>query len=175
VKSKKAKPESKPTERSVLDMTDVQARSFLLKPESYCRLELPPYFDFGRVLRRVEKFLSVKPLDRSKLKLRSVEDVNHTVYSNKDGRYAWRPIQIIHPVLYVDLVHLMTEPKAWRDIRSRFAEFAKEPKIRCLSIPQKSLTKRKDQGVQILHWWQKIEQASTEHVNLYYSPNFPED
>ena len=29
-----------------------------------------------------------------------------------------------------------------------------------MSIPQESLTKRKDQGAQILHWWQGIEQAS---------------
>jgi hypothetical protein len=31
-----------------------------------------------------------------------------------------------------------------------------------LSIPQESLTSRKDQGAQILHWWQGIEQASIE-------------
>ncbi|NOU10226.1 MAG: RNA-directed DNA polymerase [Nitrospira sp.] len=54
----------------------------------------------------------------------------------------------------------MTESKHWAAIWSRFGEFTKEPKIRCLSIPQESLTKRKDQGAQILHWWQGIEQAS---------------
>jgi hypothetical protein len=59
-------------------------------------------------------------------------------------------------------VILLTEPKAWADIQARFAEFAKDPKIRCLSIPQESLTRRKDQGAQILHWWQGIEQAAIE-------------
>ena len=138
------------TDRSVLDMPAKLARAFFLKPESYCRLDLPPYFDFGRVLRPVEKFLLAKPLASLKLKPRNFEDVNYTIYSNKDGRYAWRPFQLIHPVIYVDLLNLMTEPKAWADIRSRFAGFAKDPKIRCLSIPQESLTKRKDQGAQIL-------------------------
>jgi hypothetical protein len=56
----------------------------------------------------------------------------------------------------------MTDPKAWADIRTRFADFSKESRIKCLSIPQESLTKRKDQGAQILHWWQGIEQASIE-------------
>lgn len=162
LKGKKTSPKRRPTERSVLAMTAKQARAFFLKPESYCRLDLPPYFDFGRVLRPVEKFVTGKPLASLKLKPRSVEDVNYTIYSNKDGRYAWRPFQLNHPVIYVDLVHLMTEPKAWAEILSRFADFAKDPKVRCLSIPQESLTKRKDQGAQILHWWQGIEQASIE-------------
>jgi hypothetical protein len=56
----------------------------------------------------------------------------------------------------------MTERKAWADIRSRFTTFQEDPKIMCLSIPQESLRKRKDQGAQILHWWQGIEQASIE-------------
>lgn len=153
-------PKRGPTDRSVFDMSASHARAFFLKPESYCRLDLPPYFDFRRLLRPVDKFLRIKPLGSLKLKPRDVEDVNYTIYSNKDGRYAWRPFQLIHPVIYVDLVHLMTESKAWAAIRSRFDDFSKEPKIRCLSLPQESLTKRKDQGAQILHWWQGIEQAS---------------
>lgn len=143
-------------------MSAKEARAFFLKPESYCRLDLPPYFDFRPVLRGVEKFLAAKPLASLKLKPRSCEDVNYTIYSNKDGRYAWRPFQLIHPVIYVDLVNLLTEPKAWAEIQARFAEFAKNPKIRCLSIPQESLTKRKDQWAQIFHWWQGIEQTSIE-------------
>jgi RNA-directed DNA polymerase len=162
LKAKTTKPRAKRTERSVLDMSAKAARAFFLKPESYCRLDLPPYFDFRLVLRRVEKLLSAKPLASLKLKSRSCEDVNYTIYSNKDGRYAWRPFQLIHPVIYVDLVNLLTEPKTWTDIRTRFDEFSQDPRIRCLSIPQESLTKRKDQGAQILHWWQGIEQASIE-------------
>ena len=160
VSGKTVRPKRGPTDRSVLDMSARQARAFFLKPESYCRLDLPPYFDFGRLLRPVEKFLTIKPLASLKLKPRDFEDVNYTIYSNKDGRYAWRPFQLIHPVLYVDLAHSMTESIAWAAIRSRFQEFSKDPKIRCLSIPQESLTKKKDQGAQILHWWQGIEQAS---------------
>lgn len=174
MKITRIKLKNKPVERSVLDMTAKQARSFFLKPESYCRLDLPDYFDFGRVLRSVENFLIRKPLASLKLRPRSCDDVNYTIYSNKDGRYAWRPFQLIHPVIYVDLVNRMTEPGAWFFIRSRFAEFAKDPRISCLSIPQESLLKRKDQGAQILHWWQGVEQASIE-LALDYNYAFHAD
>jgi len=162
VKFEASKIKKRQAERSVLDLSANAARAFFLKPESYCRLDLPPYFDFRSILKQVTKFLAANPQTCLKHNARSFEDVNYTIFSNKDGRYAWRPFQLIHPVLYVDLVNRLTEPKAWAEIQSRFDEFDKDPKIRCLSIPQESLTKRKDQGAQILHWWQGIEQASIE-------------
>jgi hypothetical protein len=155
-----AKPKRRPTGRSVLKLSDKQARAFFLKPESYCNLDLPPYFDFRPLLRDVEKFLAKKPYDSLNLNPRSYEDVNYTIYSNKDGRYAWRPFQLIHPVLYVRLVNILTEGENWSLINSRFDEFQQDPNIRCLSIPQQSLTERKDRGAQILQWWQGIEQAT---------------
>jgi len=158
---KKAKPK-KPAERSVLQMTAKQARSFFLKPESYCRVDLPQYFDFGRVLRPVTKYLESKSLSSVSKKPWDHEDVNYTIYSNKDGRYAWRPFQLIHPAIYVEFTKVMTEPTAWKHIRARFADFGENSKIRCLSIPIASLTKRKDQAAQVLNWWQGIEQASIE-------------
>lgn len=133
MKAKRAKPGSKPAERSVLELTAKQARAFFLKPESYFRLDLPRYFDFGRVLRPVDKFLAKNSLASFKFKPRLFDDVNYTIYSNKDGRFAWRPFQLIHPAIYVDLAHLLTEPTAWAEIRSRFAVFANDPKIKCLA------------------------------------------
>jgi len=162
MKAKTTNPKRRCADRSILSLSESAARAFFLKPESYCRLDLPPYFDFRPVLQQVETFLAAKPLASLRLKPRSCEDVNYTIYSNKDGRYAWRPFQLIHPVIYVHLANLLTEPKTWAEIQTRFAEFGKDPKIRCLSIPQESLSKRKDQGAQILHWWQGIEQASLE-------------
>ena len=100
--------------------------------------------------------------------------MNYTIYSNKDGRYAWRPFQLIHPAIYVDLVNRVTTPATWTRIKERFAEFSNDRKIQCLSIPQESLTKRRDQGAQVLHWWQGIEQASIE-LALDYNHVFHAD
>lgn len=146
--------------RTVIDMSAGAARTFLLKPESYSRLELPPYLTFAPVLKKTDRRLSMKPLAERKLRPQEAEGVNYTIYSNKDGQYAWRPVQLINPVLYVDLVKCITEPAAWRGIQARFREFAREPKVLCLSLPQESSTKRRDQGAQILRWWQEVEQAS---------------
>lgn len=143
-------------------MSAVRARAFFLKPESYCRLDLPPYFDFGRIVRPVVAFLKSNSLSSASSKPRDHEGVNYTIYSNKDGRYAWRPFQLIHPAIYVDLTKQITETAAWTHIQKRFSEFSKNPKIRCLSIPIASLTKRKDQAALVLNWWQGIEQASIE-------------
>ena len=156
---KKAKP---PVDRSVLAMTANQARTFFLKPESYCRLDLPPYFDFGRILRPVNAFIGENSLSSASSKPHEHEGVNYTIYSNKNGRYAWRPFQLVHPAIYVELTRQMTEPVAWKHIQDRFAAFAKNLNICCLSIPRESLTRRKDQAAQVLNWWQGIEQASIE-------------
>lgn len=79
------------SEQSVLAMTPRQACAFFLKPESYCRVEFPPYLDFGRVLSPVKTFLDSKLLSSASSKPRDHEGVNYTIYSNKDGRY--RPIR----------------------------------------------------------------------------------
>jgi RNA-directed DNA polymerase len=119
----KLKKPKKRVDRSVLEMNAKQARAFFLKPESYCRVDLPPYFDFGRVLRPLDKLLLKSPLPTLGLKPRSVEGVNYTIYSNKDGRYAWRPFQLIHPVIYVAFVHRLTESATWNAFRNRFSDF----------------------------------------------------
>jgi len=164
----------KPIDRSVLNMTARQANAFFLKPESYCRVDLPQYFDFGRVLRPVKTFLRSNELRSASTSARDHDSVNYTIYSNKDGRYAWRPFQLIHPAIYIELTNQITDPVAWEHIKNRFATFANDPRIRCLSIPLASSTKRKDQAVQVLNWWQGIEQASIE-LSLDYNHVFHAD
>ncbi|RMG98557.1 MAG: RNA-directed DNA polymerase [Chloroflexi bacterium] len=154
-----AKFKDKMRETSVLDMRANQARTFFLKSESYCSLDLPPYFDFGTIIKAINKKFNDAP---PALRPEKSRGANYIIYSNKDGRFAWRPFQLIHPVIYVDLVRRITEPNAWAKIKERFKKFGRDEKIRCLSIPQESRTKQKDQAAQIYHWWQGIEQKSIE-------------
>lgn len=151
-----------PTARPVLDLSAKQARAFFLRPESYFSLDLPLYFDFAPVLADVAKYLTYHTLSSASSNPRPHDDVNYTIYSNKDGRYAWRPFRLIHPAMYVDLVNMVTEPEAWAQLGTRFTEFRAASHISCLSIPQQSRTKRSNRAAQILHWWQGIEQASIE-------------
>lgn len=150
------------SKKSVLDLTFKGARSFFLKPESYCTIELPSYITFKELLSKTDKFLRKKDLTSLSNKSEKCENVNYTVLSNKDGKYAWRPLQLIHPALYVALVHKITEESNWNCICKRFNDFCKNDKIQCFSLPVVSMSKKKDKEEQVLHWWLSIEQKSIE-------------
>lgn len=161
-----AKSKASQPPQTVLELSAASARKFFLKPESYCNIDFPPYIEFGPLIRAVEVALGNR--DRRSIgKPGDYEDVNYSLLTNKDGRYAWRPFQLMHPVLYVALVNAITEKGAWKLICERFAEFQAGPRSRCLSIPLRSRTKRTDRAAQILNWWQEVEQGSIERALEY--------
>lgn len=162
------------TDKSILDMRATEARAFFLKPESYCSVELPPYFAFDSLLSAVSKVVSGKQLSSLSKKPRDHEGVNYAMLSNKDGRHAWRPFQLIHPALYVSLVERITTMGQWQLIRKRFKVLQKAGPIQCLSIPLEASPTRKDKAAQILNWWQGIEQQSIE-LSLEYDYMFHAD
>lgn len=88
--------------------------------------------------------------------------MNYTFLNNKDGKFAWRPFQLIHPALYVSLVHNITEEPNWNTIVARFGQFASNPKIKCYSIPLESDGTQSDKATTVTQWWQTIEQQSIE-------------
>ena len=155
-------------------MTAKEARKFLLKPESYCNVDLPPYFQFGRLLNGVSNCVAGKQLSSMSSNPRDYENVNYTMFSNKDGRYAWRPLQLIHPALYVCLVNDITANDHWDVITERFKYLQATTNSKCLSIPLESRTGCKDKAAQILNWWHGIEQGSIE-LALEYSHVFHAD
>lgn len=150
-------------EKCVLDMTSKEARAFFLKSSSYFSGNLPTYFDFTSILSEVSKIMDGKKLnDVWYRKPGNYRNVNRKIIMNKDGKYAWRQLQIIHPFIYVDLVNLITEEKNWNLVRKRFSEFdntSNDSKIRCISIPKQSKSKLSDIGNTILGWWKNSEQA----------------
>ena len=151
--------------RCILDLTSAEAQAFLLKHESYCNTELPRYFQFGELLDGVKEVLGIKPPYRTKKErrhLRELDGVNYRILKNKDGRYGWRPLELIHPALYVSLVNCITEPNHWKQICHRFNWFRDNPKIKCLSLPVESSTRQKDIAEQIGQWWEEVEQKSIE-------------
>jgi Reverse transcriptase (RNA-dependent DNA polymerase) len=158
-------PKSSPEQdvQSVLEMTSSEARTFLLKSESYCNIDFPPYFRFSRVLSKVSRAIGRTDLKTMlKQKPRDCDGVNYPLLTNKDGRHAWRPLQLVHPALYVSLVNYITAKNNWKVIQTRFADFQSLTNFKCLSIPIRSRTTRKDKAAQILHWWQGIEQGAIE-------------
>lgn len=157
-------PETKTKARSVLELSASEARKFFLKSESYCKMDLPAYFVFDELLCFVSgKIVDKKPdsfYDGDKLRSLSSDEINHSIFSNKDGKYAWQRMQLINPFLYVSLVHEITEEDHWEAIKERFRVFSGNGKIECTSYPVESFTEQSDKAEQVSSWREKLEQPS---------------
>ena len=165
---------------SILKLSSEEARKFLLKASNYANFELPPYFDFQKVLNKIDKFLLNKDLrscysqfedsdgKKRPFQPKRLEGVNYKFLNNKNGRYSYRPFQLIHPAIYVSLVHLITSETNWNKIVERFKILHLNEKIICCSIPGKSDSeKNSDNKSTILNWWNNVEQKSIEQ-SLHY-------
>ena len=152
----------------VLKFKHSEARKFFFKGETFFDLDLPPYFTFDRLLSYIDQILPSGSLEDwanvSKLRNSSSEELNHTVFNNRDGRYAWRPMQMVNPVLYVLLAREITEKSHWESIQKRFCEFSENEKIECTSLPVTDMSSQagRDKGKRISVWWEEVEQRSIE-------------
>ncbi len=147
--------------KNILELTNIELKEFLLKEESYINFDLPLYYSFQPILDKVDKKLKRKKLSELRdATPRDFEDVNYHLLTNKDGKFSWRPFQIINPAIYVALVHTISKEDNWLFIKKRFEDFRKNDKIECHSLPIFSETEKKNKEYQILTWWQEIEQKS---------------
>ena len=148
----------------ILELNHTEARKFFLKHESYCNIDLPKYFSFSELLEKISNEYYGKNLltdfSKSNGAMGGLDNINHLLYANKDGKLSWRPLQIINPLVYVALVHEITEQINWKKLKERFKKFSKNEKIKCLSIPVQSENKQSDKAQQILNWWEQVEQQS---------------
>ncbi|MBL7935938.1 MAG: RNA-directed DNA polymerase [Bacteroidia bacterium] len=164
--------------KRIVECDFIEARKYFLKEKCYFNFDLPQYFEFQKLIDKISEKLSENNLSKfysdtsyidglgvSKTKLNkpcNYENVNYKFLNNKDGKFAWRPFQLIHPALYVSLVHKITEKESWELIINRFKEFEVNSKIKCTSIPLISETELSDKAATVSNWWQAIEQQSIE-------------
>lgn len=156
---------------SVLDLNNKAAKKYFLRPKNYCSIDLPPYFDFTKIIlsissimRERELISCCKPINCDKKHRdtpNNYDKVNYLFLTNKNGKYAWRPFQLIHPVIYVSLVNIITKESNWKHIINRFDEFRQDERIECISIPvQSENSDESDKSKSVINWWQGIEQKS---------------
>lgn len=159
-------------DKKIISMNNKEAKKFLLKGSSYCNLELPSYFKFEHILADIIKQVDNRPMQsfyNNNIKPNELENVNYKMINNKDGKYAWRPFEIIHPYLYVEVVEKICEEENWGEIITRFKKFSKLKKIKCCSIPLESKSKRNDKKESILNWWDSFEQETiTKSIDFQY-------
>jgi hypothetical protein len=148
--------------KTIIDLTYIEAKDFFLKEENYFSVELPEYFSFQVLLNNLDKELLNKELKKigTTKKVRNLDGVNYKLLNNKDGKYAWRPFQIIHPVIYVNLVQNITQKQHWKIIINCFKNYTQNSNIECHSLPVTETDERSAKENQIYEWWHKVEQRS---------------
>lgn len=150
---------------TIIDLNNTDARSFFLRGSSYCNFSLPLYFDFQPLLDKlsssseIPKYLSKGNIYTNRFKDLEQSNVNYLMYTNKDGKLAWRPIVLINPAAYVYLVNIITDKKNWGQIQARFRTFQKNKNIKCCSLP---IVKNNspNKGETIKDWFENFEKES---------------
>lgn len=149
--------------KSILSMSSNAAKKYLLKSESFSNVELPIYYNFDNIISYILKLTEGKNMSdfyNDQIKPQDLDNVNYTIVKNKNGKYDWRPIELIHPFLYIQLVQEITLKENWKFIKNRFKQFRKNERINCYSIPGESSTKKHDKKSNIYNWINNIEQKS---------------
>lgn len=163
---------------NILSLSADDARKFFLRKESFCSIDLPVYFNFQSLIDtlfekiKAKSFHTLKDIQNPANNPKNIENVNHKFFQNKDGRYSWRPLQIINPAIYVFLVLELTKEDNWELIQKRFKEFESfgqdcdivniPSRIECYSIPLIPEENKKDKESAVTNWWLQIEQQSIE-------------
>jgi len=154
--------------RKVIELSIEEAKAYFLKGSSYFNNDIPSYLSFEPILTEItnvlgtHNFMSFKSSNPDDL-----SGVNYSFLTNKDGRFAWRPLELIHPAIYVSLVNLICDPNNWAILQKRFSEFKESGTVECYSVPVAADDDQKDVAAQIRSWWVDVEQRS-----LIYSLEF---
>ena len=153
---------SERTSEEIIKLSHSQAREFFLKPESYFTVEIPNYIDLKSILEIAVKTLGdseLAEISKERNAQSNSENINYKLFISKGAKFTWRPVSMIHPIAYVDLVNFLTKEDVWDFVVKCFRDFSSNPKIICSSIPVKSNNANTlDKGEQISAWWHKFEQ-----------------
>lgn len=104
-----------------VDLSREEAKERLLVSASYFDLELPKYFNFEPILSfAYDQASKISPEDLLNWKPDRHEGLNYILMSNKDGLIAWRPFELINPLIYAKCVELITTDENWKLLIERF-------------------------------------------------------
>jgi len=153
--------------KRLIDFSNDEAKVHFLKGSSYFNVDLPQYISFEPILGQVATVLNGGNYTQFKASNPGdLPNVNYNFIANKDGKFAWRPYELIHPAIYVSLVNAICEEANWESIRTRLSKF-EDGVVDCCSAPVMSVDHQTDVATQMKSWWQNVEQRS-----LTYSLEF---
>lgn len=154
------------------EMDNHEAREFLLHKESYVAPNYPVYYNFKYLLEYAKNILGQDTIESVDDRLidktySDISDINYTIQINKT-KDTYRPNVIIHPLLYVDLVNLLTNDEHWQELMNRYEELDRQvgAHIVCNSMPF-NIERDKNKTRYALHFWKTMEQESIKYSMLY--------
>ena len=163
----------------IIELSSKDALDSLMSNDFYCTTELPEYFDFSGVLKYAADSIGDKSLNecvRGDCMPESINGVNLDVITNKDGRYAVRPLTLANPFLYYMLARDICKEDAWARIKECFRIYLNDHITAC-AIPMVKVDDKPEPfkgATSILNWWNSMEQRSIE-LSLKYRYMFITD
>ncbi|MBQ9018103.1 RNA-directed DNA polymerase [Candidatus Saccharibacteria bacterium] len=145
-----------------------EAKKYFMKSDNYFTVPLPAYFDFTRVLKyalnkleegELEDYLTGNPCEMT--------GVNYVIPCNKNGGFCWREFQLMHPVIYAELIKTITTEENWELLRTRSRLYRKQSAVRSASMIPWGKEKKDETAAAILKWWRGIEQESIKMALFY--------
>lgn len=161
--------------KSVLSLDNESAKKFFLKRVNYFSCSLPPYYNLDYLLNHANKVLKNTRIKEKSQQIIVEKDtnnkkknvdystymnINYTFLKNKT-KSSYRPMTLIHPLIYLDLVNLITKEENWEEIVRRFYFFhhVVDGKIVCNSIPFEILN-QDSKLEQAINFWNSTEQET---------------
>ncbi|MDY4185735.1 MAG: RNA-directed DNA polymerase, partial [Sodaliphilus sp.] len=163
----------------VILLNNKDALEYFLGMDQYCTTELPEYFTFEPILDYAKRVIGDKTLDQclaTNTDPMTCVGVNLDVITNKDGRYAVRPLTLANPFLYYMLARDICSETAWKKITECFNLYSNKHITAC-AIPRVKVDDKPEpfkNAKSILNWWSSIEQRSIE-LSLKYRYMFMTD
>ena len=104
-------------------------KRLLLTGQAYMGFELPKYFSrckFSDLLLHISDSLEETSNGLSDIadlkKVDRVPTINYKFYLNKDGKYAWRLLELQHPAIYTELVNILSKSAHWHILQRKLRE-----------------------------------------------------
>ena len=156
--------------KNILTLGSKKAMDFFLKSEQYQGFEMPEYFVFDKMLKKVRDVIADTPYEeclQDGILPDNLSDVNIDILFNKDGKYAVRPLMLANPLLYYFLVREICNKESWTTIKGLFRKF-NVPHITACALPVLRSDKEKFRNsTEVLNWWNTLEQRSIEQSLEY--------
>jgi len=149
--------------KQITDLNNLECKEYFLKNENYFNNSLPKYINFENILKELSKEMGEKTYKQLKQEEpKNQENINYRFLYSKDTKYDWRPLEIIHPVLYISLINVITKAENWEALLSILKNRKNNSTIECVSEPIIPIKNEKKVGAEIKEWWNNVEQKTLE-------------